>query len=97
MLISPAAVPSGSFQSKDQSRLASRRCNILAASGSPGQIRRPAPKGISSMWHPLKSTSPHPPPEKRSGRKTSASEPHVAGSLPMAHALIRTVVSAGTV
>ena len=93
MEMSARAVPSGSFQSKDLSRLARMRCTILDASGSPGHIRRPAPKGINSMWFPLKSTSP----VNLSGRKTSASEPQAEGVRPMAQALINILDSAGMV
>ncbi|GER56757.1 bifunctional protein FolD [Striga asiatica] len=87
-LSSPRAPP-GSSKSKFFTRFATV-CSIAAAANPiPGQILRPAPNGISSKSNPLKSTVES---KNLSGMNLSGSCQHV-GSCPMAHALIKTIVS----
>ncbi|KAK9184708.1 hypothetical protein WN943_025059 [Citrus x changshan-huyou] len=83
---------SSSIQSKELISEPNIRYNLLIANDKPGQIRRPAPKGISSKFWPLKSTSD---PKNLSGIKEQGLS-HILSSLPIAHTLTKACAPFGT-
>nr|GMD10246.1 RNA polymerase, subunit H/Rpb5, conserved site-containing protein [Ipomoea batatas] len=92
MSSSSASIPSGSFQSKWNSSLASGTSTLTSPNNIPGHILRPAPNGMNSKCFPRKSAE-----ESRrnlSGSNDSAFS-QCSESLPIAHAFTITLVLAG--
>ncbi|URD73194.1 hypothetical protein MUK42_34391 [Musa troglodytarum] len=91
MSIASPAIPSGSCQSKWYNKFASASSVVAMAKATPGQPLRPAPNGINWKSCPLKSMLL---PTNLSGQNSSGFS-HETGSLPIAQALITTLVPLG--